>query len=179
MLPLAKSFYKAMPNHCEVKAIKKEFKIALDNHLKKYKWTIEYQEPSAIIGNFHNIVGYNSIKRTVSSKFKTLLSAYKYSQTLEYSSFVIIKRDGKEGGTTVLPGGFVIWTEESYNVFVDRVDIKSPLFGINKPKHPNSEDYVLKLLKAWWKITPKVFKLYYPKLNFKETMKKEFGELYF
>ena len=93
------------------------------------------------------------------------MTAYKYSQTLENVTYIEIKKNGKEGGTTVLPGGFVIWTENSHCPFIDKVDINSPLFTMNKIKHSNSEDYVLKILKAGWKITPEVFKQYYPDMD--------------
>lgn len=179
MITLTEMFYKTMPHHCDVKIIKKEFETALNKHLKKFKWTIEYQNTRATFGDFHNIIGHEDVRRFVDVRFKTLLSAYKYSQTLENVTYIEIKKNGKEGGTTVLPGGFVIWTENSHCPFVDKVDINSPLFTMNKIKHSNSEDYVLKILKAWWKITPEVFKQYYPKLDFKKTMQKEFSDSYY
>ena len=59
----------------------------------KLIWTIDYQEQSAIIGDFHNIIGYEDIRRSVKIKFKTLYNAYTYSKS--YSG-VEIKRNGKK-----------------------------------------------------------------------------------
>lgn len=181
MTTLTEDFYKVMPKHCNIRVIQKEFKIAINKHLKKFKWAVEYKKLNAktIMGDFHNIIGYKDVKHCVNTKFKTLLSAYKYSQTLENAGWIEIRKNGKKGGTVVLPGGFVVWTEKACTPFVDEVDIESNLFKMNKHKHPNSEDYALKILETWWKVTPKVFKQYYPKLDFKKTMKKEFGKLYF
>lgn len=181
METLADKFYKSMPNHCSVKTIEKGFKAALDKHLKKFKWTIEYQQPGAraVIGDFHNIIRYENIDHLVNTRFKTLLSAYKHSQTLEDAVWIMIKRNEKKGGTVVLPGKFIVWTEKTHTPFINEVNIKSPLFRKNRFEHRSSKDYVLKLLESWWKVTPEVFKQYYPKLDFKETIQKGFGSAYY
>ena len=138
-------------------------------------WTIDYQEQSAIIGDFHNIIGYRDIKRSIKIKFKTLYSAYTYSKP--YNG-VEIKRDGREGGTVVLPGGFVVWTKDAILPFVKKVDIASPLFMNNKLKFYNDSNYVLKVLKAWWDVTPKIFKEYYPGYDLKILMNKNLKQIF-
>lgn len=181
METLADKFYKSMPNHCSVKTIEKEFKAALGKHLNKFKWTIEYQQPNAraIIGDFHKIIRYENVNCLVSTRFKTLLSAYKHSQTLEDAVWTMIKRNEKNGGTVVLPGKFVVWTEEAHTPYINEVNIDAPLFKKNRFKHRNSKDYVLQLLESWWKVTPEVFKQYYPNLDFKETIQSGFGSAYY
>lgn len=179
MTNITKEFYTAMPNHCEEKTIRKSFNTALQRHMKKFKWTIEYQEARAQWGDYHDIIGYKHIRRTINTKFKTLFLAYKHSQTLEDTMYIEIKKNGKEGRTVVLPGDYIVWVENSYSPFIDIVDTTCALFTEHKRTHPTEQNIVLKILKNWWSVTPKLFTEYYPGLDLKTALQIELGSTYY
>ena len=48
----------------------------------------------------------------------------------------------------------------------------------NKSKFHTDNNYVLKVLKAWWAVTPEIFKEYYPGYDLKILMNKNLKQVF-
>ena len=165
--------------------------------MPKKEWSIEY-----CINGYRGISPGNhinepySVDKTYKIKFKTLKEAYQECLKLkrdddnqphwkEYVHNCKILKNGKEGYTTILPGGYIIWDNVLHWKFgIEVVDPHSNLFEVSRTNMRIGRkhfvyDYTLIILKAWYGITPEIFKAHYPKLNLRKAMKKALGSLYF
>ena len=159
-------------------------------------WSIEYCiNGYRGVDAYHTLESY-SLDRKYKTKFKTLKEAYQECVKIkendddqqcwkDHIHNRRILKNGEEGYTVILPGGYIIWDNRLHWKFgIEIVDPHSNLFEVSRTNMRIGRklfvyDYTLIILKAWYGITPKIFKTYYPELDLKKTMKKELGSLYF
>ena len=165
--------------------------------MRKNIWSIEYCINSYRgISPGNHITETYSVDKTHKTKFKTLEEVYEQCLKLkrdddnqphwkDYVHACRILKNGEEGYTVILPGGYIIWDDLlNWKFGIEVIDPHSNLFEVSRTNMRTGRkhfvyDYTLIILKAWYGVTPKIFKTYYPKLDLKKTMKKELGSLYF